>query len=54
MEPRTEQLFNANHDFIIAEASRRFGLDQTSVKRLGSFESAVYEICKDGTPYSQR
>ncbi len=51
MEPRTEQLFNANHDFIIAEASRRFGLDQTSVKRLGSFESAVYEICKDGTPY---
>ena len=48
MDQRTKQRFDSNHDFIIGEASRRFGLEGASVKRLGSFESAVYEITKDG------
>ncbi len=48
MDLRSQQLFDDNSDKILAEAAEKFGTTPDKLKRLGSFESLVYEYCNSG------
>lgn len=51
MDRISETLFNENKDDILHEASSVFDIRPDTLKKLGSFESIVYEFEKDGTSY---
>jgi len=44
---RSQRIFDNNEEFILSEAGRKFGAEPDQLKRLGSFESVVYEYSKD-------
>jgi Ser/Thr protein kinase RdoA (MazF antagonist) len=48
MDRRSEKIFEAHREDILAEAARRYGINSTRLKRLGSFESVVYEYEQGG------
>jgi len=54
MHPNTEAAFERDSEFILAEAGRKYGVDPSGVKRLGSFESFVFEFGKGGQEYILR
>jgi Ser/Thr protein kinase RdoA (MazF antagonist) len=47
VDVRSERIFDDNSKYILSEACRRFGVSPDKLKRLGSFESVVYEYPKD-------
>jgi len=51
MDKRTHLLYNEN---IYQEALRRFGIPQENIRKLGGFESFLYEYEKEGQPYILR
>ena len=48
MDNRSEKIFAANTEFILKKAAARYGITPDRLKRLGSFESIVYEYERDG------
>ncbi|RPI81325.1 MAG: hypothetical protein EHM41_20860 [Chloroflexi bacterium] len=51
MDKRTHLLYNEN---IYQEALRRFGIPQENIRKLGGFESFLYEYEKEERPYILR
>ncbi|MBU0982730.1 MAG: phosphotransferase [candidate division Zixibacteria bacterium] len=51
MDARTQELLDNNHEVIANTARDRYGLTGASVTRLGSFESAVYDIAHKDRRY---
>ena len=54
MDQAATKFFEENHDLIVNHAVKQYGLQKDSVKRLGSFESAVFEVCRDAKSYILR
>jgi len=54
MHPNTEAAFEASSTFILGEAGRKYGVDPTEMKRLGSFANFVFEFSKAGRDYILR
>jgi len=50
MDQITEKKFERHFQEIIKTAVERYGIATEPVKKLGSFESAVYEVTRDGKP----
>ncbi len=48
MDKRSQQIFSENSAFILEQAARRYGIAVSQLRRLGSFESFVYEFERDG------
>ncbi len=48
MDGRSEKLFETHKEAILAEAASRYDIDSSTLKRLGSFESVVYEYENGG------
>jgi len=51
LDKQTEKTFDEHSRFILDRAAQSYSFRQESVKRLGSFESFVFEFHKDGTEY---
>lgn len=51
MDLRSEQIFSDNSEYILKEAAGRYGISCENLKRLGSFESFVYEYEKENKVY---
>ncbi|MDH3890203.1 MAG: phosphotransferase [candidate division Zixibacteria bacterium] len=48
MDPVSKKLFDDNKDDILNKATALFGITPENLKRLGAFESIVYEFERDG------
>ena len=48
MDPSSQRLFDDNKDAILDQAASIFGITPEDLKRLGAFESIVYEFERDG------
>ncbi len=48
MDIKSKQIFEVNSGYILNEASQRYAISKTDLKKLGSFESFVYEYEKNG------
>jgi Ser/Thr protein kinase RdoA (MazF antagonist) len=48
MDLTSQKIFDENGNAVLREASVRYGFDPTTLKKLGSFESFVYEFHKGG------
>ena len=51
MDARSEQLFEIHREAILAAAASRYEFNINNLKRLGSFESVVYEYDEGGRQY---
>lgn len=51
MDNRSEQLFENNRDYILEEAAGLYGISKDDLKKLGSFESLVFEFTRGGKNY---
>lgn len=54
MHPNTEAAFDKSSTYILGEAGERYGVAPSEMKRLGSFESFVFEFSKGKTEYILR
>ena len=48
MHPFSEKLFEKHKNQILSDSARMFGVEVENLKKLGSFESFVYEFMKNG------
>ncbi|MDH4157450.1 MAG: phosphotransferase [candidate division Zixibacteria bacterium] len=51
MDKRSQQIFSENSTFILEQAARRYGIAVSQFRRLGSFESFVYEFERGGRDF---
>lgn len=54
MDQQTEQTFADNEQKVLTDAADRYGIAPGSLKRLGSFESFVFEYSRNGEEYILR